>query len=158
MSATRVQLEITREAVLAEAMSWIRTPYHPGGQVKGAGCDCGTFIFCVYRACGLVPDEEVGIFSQDWFRNTSEEKYLFRLMRHAHKVAEAVSYPTLNALPGNIVLTKAVNSRVYNHGGIVIKWPRVIHAVAPCVEECDASTHRLWEHQIVTVLDPWVKP
>lgn len=157
MSTAAATLECPRWMVLLEARSWLNTPYHPGGQVKGAGCDCGTFIFCVFRACRLVPDEEVGVFSQDWFRNTSEEKYLFRLIRHAHKVAEAISYPTLNALPGNIVLTKSVGSRVYNHGGIVIKWPLVLHAVAPRVEECDASTHRLWEHQIVTVLDPWVK-
>ena len=46
---------ITRQQVVAEALSWIGTPYIKNGRVKGVGADCATILFCVYRNCGLVP-------------------------------------------------------------------------------------------------------
>jgi cell wall-associated NlpC family hydrolase len=114
-------------------MSWIHTPYHLTGMVKGGGVDCATLLYCVYKNCGLVPDDDEKIehYTQDWFCHTKTEKYGLRVLRHAHKVAEGVGYPCMEALPGNLVLTRAVHSKVWNHGGIVIKWPRIVHAVDP---------------------------
>jgi NlpC/P60 family putative phage cell wall peptidase len=154
----RAETDFLRREIVAEARTWIGTPYHYGGQVKGAGCDCATLLLCVWRTCGIIHDEELGVYAGDWYCNTTEEKYMRRVLRHAHKVAEAVSYTTLEAKPGNIVLTRAAGSRVFNHGGIVVNWPRVIHAIDPSVEECDASTHRLWAYKTVAVFDPWEKP
>jgi cell wall-associated NlpC family hydrolase len=147
----------TREQVVKEAMEYDRTPYHPGGLLKGVGVDCGTLLYCTYRDCGLLTEEAIEIFSMDWFANTTEERYMNKLMRHAIRVAEAVSYPTLQALPGNMALTKCANSKVYNHGGIVIRWPKVIHAVTPRVEIIDASTHQMWAYRTVVIFDPWEK-
>jgi cell wall-associated NlpC family hydrolase len=156
---------MTREQVVAEAMKWIGTPYHKNGRIKYVGIDCSTFLFCVYRNCGIVPRGMEGIFEderivpvgEDWFCHTDEEKYMKLVIKHAHKVAESVCYPCVKALPGNLVLTRAVGSRLYNHGGIVLKWPRILHALDPCVEEASAATHRLWDHQIIAVFDPWAK-
>lgn len=154
-----------RNEVVTELLSWVGTPYHMGGQVKGAGADCATLLLCVWRACGIVPpeiaefrDDNGNPFQSDWFQHTSAEKYLRHLLRFAHKTAEAVSFPTLEAKPGNIVLTRAVRSRVFNHGGIVVKWPRIVHAVDPAVQECDATSHCLWSHQAVVVFDPFERP
>ncbi len=146
-----------REKVIAEARTWIGTPYHTNARVKGAGCDCATLLFMVYHACGLVPDEDTGIFSGDWWCHVSDEIYMRRVVRHAHKVAEAISYATLSAKPGNIVLTRCAESRVYNHAGIVTAWPKLIHAMDPAVEEVDATQHWAWNFRTVTVLDPWEK-
>ena len=30
-----------RRAIVREARSWVRTPYHPQGDIKGIGVDCG---------------------------------------------------------------------------------------------------------------------
>jgi len=144
-----------RQNVVVEALTWLNTPYVHGARVKGAGCDCATLLLMVWRECGLIPDEEVGIFSPDWFANTSEDTYMRRVLRHAYKVAEAVSYATLDASPGNIVLTRSTGSKVYNHGGIVIRWPQIIHAVEPRVELTDATKHELWCFVEVSVFDPW---
>lgn len=158
-------MEALRQSIVREARSYIGTPYHKNARIKGVGVDCATFVFCVYRTIGLVPPEEEGIFSdpsivpisQDWFRHTKEEKYMRQILRHAHKVAEGISYPTLDAKPGTIVITRAVGSKVVNHGGIVVKWPMIVHAVDPEVEETNASTNPLWAFQEVTVLDPVAK-
>jgi cell wall-associated NlpC family hydrolase len=152
-----------RQLVVNIARSFVGTPYHKNGRIKGVGVDCATFIFCAYKEAGLVSAEEEGIFSdpsivptsQDWFCNTDEDKYMKRILRHAHKVAEGVSYPSLRAEPGNIALTRAVRSKVFNHGGIVTRWPKVVHAVDPITEEADASSHALWAFQEVVILDPF---
>ena len=41
------------EAV-AEAMTWLGTPYHHQGRVKGIGIDCATLLCEVYEVVGLI--------------------------------------------------------------------------------------------------------
>jgi NlpC/P60 family putative phage cell wall peptidase len=148
----------SREQVIVEARRWIGTPYDKGFKaVLQVGCNCATLIYAVYRACGLIPDEQIGVFSPDWYANTKEEKYMLRILRHAASVGEAIAYPTMVASPGNVVLTRSWKSKVYNHAGIVTKWPMLIHALAPKVEEVDATTHRLWQFRTVQIFDPWLK-
>jgi len=148
-----------RRQVVEEARSWIGTPYLRGGRIKGGGADCASLLYFVYKSCGLVDenDEEIGHHSSDWWQHTKEEKYLLRVLRHAYKVAEAVAYYTLNPLPGNLLLSKAALSKVYNHGAIVTEWPFAVHAMDMGVEEIEIWRHPVWSHQIVTVLDPWEK-
>ena len=141
-------------AIVREARSWIGTPYRLGARVKGGGCDCATFIAEVLIACGLAQRENLGVYSQDWFFHTSSERYLMGLLRHAAKTVEAVAHSSAAALPGDIVLTRLARSKVYNHGAIVTAWPKVIHAIAPQVEEIDASTHPLWAYRTVAVFTP----
>lgn len=40
------------EAIVAEARSWIGTPFHWEASVKGVGCDCKGLLAGVARACG----------------------------------------------------------------------------------------------------------
>jgi hypothetical protein len=125
--------------------------------VKGAGVDCATLILCVMRNCGIIDDDNLAVYSGDWFIHTDEETYMKRVLRHAFKAVEGVAYRSLEAAAGNIVMTKAAGSRVYNHGGIVLAWPAIIHAVSPKVEEVNAAKHPMWAYQTVAVFDPWKK-
>jgi NlpC/P60 family putative phage cell wall peptidase len=143
-----------RDRIVQVARSWIGTPYRLGARVKGAGCDCATLLLEVYRECGLIQDEQLGVFAGDWWLHTTEEKYLLRLLRHAFKVAETVAVRSTKAEPGVIVLTRAGGSRVFNHGGIVTAWPRVIHTGREGVEEIDASRHPMWTGHVITIFDP----
>lgn len=34
---------------VAEALTWLGTPYHQQGRVKGVGVDCGTLLCEVYE-------------------------------------------------------------------------------------------------------------
>ena len=144
-----------RQALVTEALSWIGTPYDHGQMVKGAGCDCGTFMLGVLRYCGLALSVEIDRYVHDWFCHTKDQRYLRDMMRNAKKVAEAISYETLMARPGDLVLTRSVNSPVYNHGGIVVAWPKIVHAIHPVVELCDATAHELWCYRTVVVFDPF---
>jgi cell wall-associated NlpC family hydrolase len=163
---------MARLAVISEARSWVGTPYHKNGRTKKVGADCATLIFCVYCNTGLISSEEGGIFSDpsivprshDWWQHTSEEKYMLRVLRHALKAVEGISYPSLKALPGNIALVKPWNRdgtterKLFNHAGIVVKWPIVIHSIGTQgVEQCNATSHRLWANKTVAVFDPFEK-
>lgn len=145
-----------RQRIVTEARAWCGTPYHLNACVKGAGADCARFILGVFRELNLA-DETVETFSSDWFHHTSEDAYLFRVLRHAEKVTEAIAYRTLDAKPGCIVLLRCAGSRVWNHGAIVTEWPLVCHAVSPAVEEIDAARHPMWMHRQIAIFDPWLK-
>lgn len=150
---------VTRQEVVNEARSWIETPYHLHGMVKGAGVDCGTLLYCVYKNCGIIASsgELFGFYSDDWFANTNEERYLLNVVRHAPKIADSICRRTTDAQPGNLVLSRCVGSRVFNHGGIVVNWPYVIHAVDPEVEQTCVMDHRLWAFKEISIFDPWAK-
>lgn len=147
----------TRDQIVAEARRWIGTPYHLGAELRGIGCDCATLILGVWRACGIVTDEHLGLYSHDWFHHTSDQRYMLGIMRHATKVAESVCHRAVKAEPGCVVLTKCVGSERFNHGGIVTVWPKVIHAVAEGVEEIDAARHPMWERHQLAIFDPVTK-
>lgn len=146
-----------RSALVHQARSWIGTPYVLGARVKGAGVDCASLIAEVLIAANLAEREELGVYSHDWFHHSENERYMLRLLRHAAKTMEAVAYRSTRILPGNIVLTRAARSKVFNHGGIVTAWPHIVHAIAPAVEEIDATRHEMWTYQTIAVFDPFAK-
>jgi cell wall-associated NlpC family hydrolase len=109
-----------RSAALVEARSWIGTPYHHMGRVKGVGADCATFPAEVYAAVGAIPPLAIDYYPPDWHLHRGEEKYLARVLEHAH----AVSAPE----PGDFALWRV--GRAFAHGAIVLAWPRIVHAAA----------------------------
>lgn len=147
----------SRESVVIEARTWIGTPYRKMGQVKGAGVDCGTLLLCIYRTMGLLNDEMLEVYGHDWWLHVKEEFYLRHVMRHALQIAERVFYRADQVEPGNLVLCHAAGSKVYNHGGIVTKWPFAIHALYAGVNEVDVTRHPMWAYKILSIFDPWKK-
>ena len=148
---------MNREQLVAEARTWLLTPYVMRGQLKGVGCDCASLLYCILRDTGLMPAQEIGVFSSDWWAHTTDERYMQRMLRHASKVAEAILSRSLNPAPGNIILCKTAGGHVYNHGAIITKWPRGIHAVKPHVVEVDLSMDPMWASKQCAVFDPFQK-
>ena len=104
--------------MVAEAMTWLRTPYHHRGRVKGAGVDCAQILILVYAACGLIENFDPGHYSSDWMLHRSDEHYLAGVLKYAH--------PVKRPQPGDMALFRF--GRTVSHGAIVIEWPLVIHA------------------------------
>lgn len=46
----------TRQQLIDEARTWLGTPYHHQGRVKGVGVDCINFVLGVAEATDLIPD------------------------------------------------------------------------------------------------------
>jgi NlpC/P60 family putative phage cell wall peptidase len=110
----------TRENVVAEARTWLGTPYHPMARVKGVGVDCAQILAAVYGAVGLAPaDLDLGYYPPDWHLHRSEERYLAQIERHAKGRTD-------EPLPGDVALFRF--GRCVSHSGIVVAWPLVVHA------------------------------
>jgi cell wall-associated NlpC family hydrolase len=111
--------QATRAAIVAEAVSWERTPYHAHAKVKGVGVDCAMFPAAVYEAVGLAPPINPQ-YTQDWMMHRDEELFLGFVTPYAHEITRA------DVLPGDFVIWKF--GRTFSHSAIVIDMPEVIHA------------------------------
>lgn len=107
-----------REQIIAEAKTWLGTPYHHMAQVKGAGVDCAQILLAVYHAVGLIPKIDVGYYPQDWHFHRDEERYLGWIEQYAKRVDR----PQM----GDIALFKF--GRCVSHGAIMLNENNVIHS------------------------------
>lgn len=101
-----------------EAQTWLGTPYHHQGRVKGKGVDCGMLLCEVYQAVGLIPFIDPRPYPSDWHLHQMEQKYLAWVSEYADKVEQPQA--------GDIVLYHF--GKCISHAGIVIEWPMIIHA------------------------------
>ena len=65
-----------RQRVVAEAETWLRTPYHHMGRIKGGGTDCLMLLAEVYEAAGVIPHIDVPFYPPDWNLHRDAERYL----------------------------------------------------------------------------------
>jgi cell wall-associated NlpC family hydrolase len=149
-----------RAALVAIARSWIGTPYHKAGRIKGVGCDCATFLGECLLESGLATASSVygglGVYHMDWWMHDAEERYMLRLLRHAQRAMEGVACRSTVIDAGNLALSRVAGSRKYNHGGIVLCWPKIAHALKDGgVQEADATRHPMWAHHEISVFDPF---
>ncbi len=142
-----------RAAVVRCAQSWLRTPYHHRGRIKGAGVDCAMLLAEVYAEAGLVAPLAIPHYPPDWHLHRDAERYLGVLLDHAVEYVPdsiGVDHPHPDPppssggrprravggeggeravrpiLPGDIALWRF--GRCFSHGAIVVDWPIVIHA------------------------------
>jgi hypothetical protein len=109
-----------RQTVVAEARSWISTPYHHAADVKGHGVDCAMLLVRVHCDLGLVEKFDPRPYTRDWFLHRSEERYLETLLGSAQEIRS----PSV----GDIALFRL--GRCFAHGGIISKSDplTIIHA------------------------------
>lgn len=108
-----------RDAVIAETKSWIGTPFHHAGRVKGAGVDCLCILAEVYERAGVVGHIDIPFYVPDWHLHKDAEKYLDGLIQYARPIEGPPQ-------PADIAVFKY--GRTFSHGAIVVAWPRLIHA------------------------------
>ncbi|MHB8071562.1 MAG: NlpC/P60 family protein [Candidatus Cryosericum sp.] len=131
---------LQRQAVVQEAPSWLGTPFHHQGRVKGAGVDCAMLMAEVFEHSGLIPHLEIvenpdnltqaqnasghifiKSYPAQWHLNQREEVLLSIVSQLGHEIPGP-------PLPGDVVLYQY--GHCLSHAAIVIDWPRIIHAVA----------------------------
>jgi cell wall-associated NlpC family hydrolase len=112
-----------RNAIVAEARSWIATPYHNCADIKGVGVDCGMLLVRVYVDLKLVPPFDPRPYTHDWHLHRGEERYLEALLKRAARIDKP--------LPGDVMLFRV--GRCYSHGGIVTRGDplTIVHASFP---------------------------
>lgn len=118
--------EQMRAAIVAQAYSWLRTPYHHQARIKGAGVDCVWLLIEVFKTVGIVAaDFDPGNYSGEWYFHESEEIYLAGVLGHG---ARRVEIPQ----PGDVALYQF--GHCVSHGAIIVQAsPELvgIHASRP---------------------------
>lgn len=109
-----------RVAVVAEARTWLRTPYVSCGNIKGVGVDCAMLLLEVFRQPrGPVPaDYDPRPYSPDWHLHQNEELYLAGMGLYSHRVEVA--------RPADILVYRF--GKTASHGAIVVDDELMIHA------------------------------
>lgn len=108
------------EKIIEEAKTWLKTPYHHEGNIKGVGVDCAMILVEVYSAVGATAWFDPRPYPRQWMLHRSEERYLEWMLKYADEVHDP--------RPGDMVLVRI--GRTLSHSGIVIDGAKVIHACA----------------------------
>jgi len=143
---------ITPEQVIAEARTWIGTPYHHMAYVKGpkGGVDCGMIVIGIYSSVGFFEFFDPRPYPRQFHLHQRDEWYKGIVEKFCTEEEE----PT----PGGIALWKV--GRIFSHGSIVTKWPSVIHALAGAefvLEDANVMMTSL-KNEEVKFYNPWRVP
>ncbi|NOD34208.1 MULTISPECIES: NlpC/P60 family protein [unclassified Ruegeria] len=118
-------MTLKKQDIVAEARSWVGTPYVHQASTKGAGTDCLGLLRGVWRALIGQEPEAVPIYSLDWSEPQGEERMWAAAQRHL------VEKPVSRFAPGDVLFFRMREGSVAKHLGIVSATqptPRFIHA------------------------------
>lgn len=113
-------MDVTRDQIVREALSWIGTPYQHAQSCKGHGADCIGLVLGVYKAVGCIPAEfQAKPYSQQWHVHRNEELLL-------DAIREFGCTEVQEPLPGDVLLFQF--GRVCSHTGIYLGNGEMVHA------------------------------
>jgi len=118
----RDQPSQTGAAVLAEAQSWLGTPYRHQGSRKGVGCDCLGLVRGVWRALYGREPEAPGPYTPDWAEAGKDDPLLEAAGRHCEQI------PLEAARPGDLLVFRWRAHHAAKHLGILLDGERFLHA------------------------------
>ena len=114
-------MTIAGEAVIAEAMSWLGTPYRHQGSTRGVGCDCLGLIRGIWRALVGPEPESAGSYAPDWAEAGADR---LMLAARRHLIDRGGATPR----PGDVILFRWRPHMPAKHAGIMLGDDRFIHA------------------------------
>ncbi len=112
-----------RAAVVAEALTWIGTPFHHAQAVKGRGVDCAMSLIEWFSSQGVIKKFDPRPYSATWFLHQGEEKFLKIIEEYADKLPEKA-----RVLPADIALYRY--GRCAAHGALIVDDEFIVHAYA----------------------------
>ncbi|HEY3778778.1 MAG TPA: hypothetical protein VGL35_12040 [Rhizomicrobium sp.] len=100
-----------RTAFIAEAMTWLGTPFRDQADVKGGGVDCAMLLVRAAVDTGIVAPFDPRPYPPQWHLHRDEERFLAIVSRLGAEVDRA-------PMPGDVIVYRV--GRCFSHGGIVI--------------------------------------
>jgi cell wall-associated NlpC family hydrolase len=109
-----------RARLIAEALSWVGTPYRQLGATKGVAVDCSMLLVRAMVDAGVVEDFDPRPYPPAWFLHRDDERYIDWLAT----IAVEVETPK----PGDIIALKM--GRAFAHSGFIVDAEHLVHAFA----------------------------
>lgn len=111
-----------RAAIIAEARSWIGTPYLHQGSLKGVGCDCLGLVRGVWRAIYGCEPEAAPPYAADWAEACGGEALAEAATRHLLPLRPHVFEP------GDLILFRWRDGLIAKHAAIATPPNSMVHA------------------------------
>jgi NlpC/P60 family putative phage cell wall peptidase len=127
-------MALTRQDIVAEARSWIGTPYLHQASLKGVGCDCLGLVRGVWRALIGAEPERAPPYAPDWAEASGEEALAQAAARHLVAVPLASCQPSSASGggsgwgPGDVLLFRWRANLPAKHAAIVVSADTMVHA------------------------------
>ncbi|MFZ0953106.1 MAG: NlpC/P60 family protein [Candidatus Sulfotelmatobacter sp.] len=91
---------MTPQQVVAEARSWIGTPFVHDAEVKGAGVDCAHIVNAVFSTAGKIQSVKFPHYKQDWWKHATDPEQ--HIVENYKKLFREI--PVKDVKPGDIVV------------------------------------------------------
>jgi NlpC/P60 family putative phage cell wall peptidase len=129
---------VTRAQVVAEARTWLGTPYRHQGRLKGVSVDCAGLVVCVFQAFGLDVRDAEG------YSRRADGTLL------GHCESQSARVPSGLQDAGDVAVFHWNNSPV--HLGILTAPDQVLHAYAINRVVCEHRLDEKWLRQVACYL------
>jgi cell wall-associated NlpC family hydrolase len=120
-----------RAKLVAEALTWVGTPYRQLGATKGIAVDCSMLLVRAMIDAGIVEEFDPRPYPPAWFLHRDDERYIDWMAT----VAVEVSTPQ----PGDVDVMKI--GRAFAHSGYIVDADHIVHAFAD-EKVCNLSPRR----------------
>jgi cell wall-associated NlpC family hydrolase len=111
-----------RAALIAEALTWVGTPWAHAQDLKGSGVDCAMLMVRVHVDTGVIAPFDPRPYPSQWFLHHEAARFLDFMRRLGGRPVEA-------AAPGDVRMYSF--GRHAAHAALVIDGETVVHASAP---------------------------
>jgi len=129
------------DEIVAEARSWIGTPYCHQASLKGVGADCLGLVRGVWRALYGGEPAPVPPYSPDWTRANTGDTLSDAAAQHLIEKAIA------DAQPGNVLLFRYRSQDPARHCAVLSAPDKIIHAYARRAV-CETALVPWWRNRI----------
>jgi cell wall-associated NlpC family hydrolase len=130
---------MTRKEIVSCARSYLGTPFHHAGRVKGVGVDCAGLVICVAHELGYTgPD----LMAYTEYSQAPDGHTLRRLLREALR-PKSLTKPLL---PGDVLLMRF--AREPQHVALVTDLG-IVHAYTGVGRVVEHRLDEVWQRRIV---------
>ncbi len=125
---------VSRAIIVAQARSWLGTPYRHQASLKGIGCDCLGLVRGVWCAVIGSEPESPPPYAPDWAEASGGEPLAEAALRHLVPVVLTPSQPSpasgggLGWGPGDVLLFRWRAGLTAKHAAIATSPDTMIHA------------------------------
>lgn len=133
-----------KDRIIAEALSWIGTPYHHQASLKGLGCDCLGLLRGVWRAVMGSEPEMPPPYSPDWAEASRADTLVEAARRHLVEVEDRAFEP------GDVLLFRFREQLPAKHCAIAVTPGTMVHAHDGAAV-CEVAIRPWWQRHLAGV-------
>lgn len=133
---------MNRGQLIAEARSWIGTPYRHQASLKHVACDCLGLIRGLYRFAYGAEPQPVPAYSPDWAEAGKQET----LLGAARQCLVEVSLETMR--PGDVLLFRWRPNMPAKHCALLVDPGRIVHAYDGAGKVYETNLALAWQRML----------